>query len=259
MTHPPHPLTERRRKEIASLSQRKHRDQRRETIVEGLRSVEAALDAGAALHDILVAAPAADRYRSLLNRTDAPVHVLPERDFAAFSDVQTSQGILAVAAIRHYPASDLIQLNAILALDGVQDPGNTGTLIRTAAWFGADAVLTGPGTADLYNPKVVRAAMGGLWDLHVSHTTNLVETLRRLREHGFAVYGADMAGIDARSWTPRRPSVLILGSEAHGLSPQVTSLLDERITIDGLPRRGGAESLNVSIAGGILLFQWLGR
>ena len=254
-------LSNRRSKEIASLAKKKYRERLGQMLVEGVRSVEAAVEADAPLVEILVtaAAQADARVQTLLQAATVPVHVMPERDLEKLSEVQTSQGILAVARTELLPEDRLATCPTILALDGVQDPGNVGTLIRTAAWFGAGAVLAGPGTADVFNPKVVRAAMGGLWDVMLAHTDDLAACLAALQETGFACYGADLEGTSAARWTPRQPSVLVLGSEAHGLSPGVQALLDERIAIRGTPRREGTESLNVAIAGGILVYAWLGK
>ncbi len=253
-------LTARRSKEIASLAKKKHRERLGRMLVEGVRSVEAALAAGAPLVEILVteAALAKARVQALVEAAGVPVYALAQREMARLSDVQTSQGVLAVARTTRFPESRLATLDAVLALDGVQDPGNVGAVIRTAAWFGADAVLAGPGTADLFNPKTVRAAMGGLWDVRLARTDDLAAALGGLRRHGFACYGADLDGTAAHAWTPRRPSVLVLGSEAHGLSPPVRALLDERVAIRGAPRRAGTESLNVAVAAGILVYAWLG-
>ena len=257
----PHRLTARRRKEIAALAHKKYRTRLGQLLVEGLRSIEAAVTAEAPLVEVIVTEAAAGdaRVQELLERVEVPVYVLSEAEIGALSDVQTSQGLLAVARTQLLPEAELATLRSILVLDGVQDPGNVGTMIRTAAWFGADALLAGPGTADLFNPKVVRAAMGGLWDLHLVRTADLAATLKRLHADGFALCGADLQGRPARQWTPSSPSVLVLGSEAHGLTPAVHRLLDERVVVTGAAETKGAESLNVAVAAGILVYQWLGR
>ncbi|MFB6098719.1 MAG: TrmH family RNA methyltransferase, partial [Salinibacter sp.] len=145
-----------------------------------------------------------------------------------------------------------------LLLDGVQDPGNVGTLLRTAAWFGATVVVAGPGTAGLYGPKVMRAAAGGHWALALARTEDPGDLLDRLRRRGTALYGADLQGVQANAWAPRHPSALALGSEAHGLSAAVLDRLDTTVALRGAPNRPAADSLNVAVAGGILLYEWLG-
>ena len=257
----PGTLTRRRRQEIASLARKKYRERRGELLVEGVRSVGAAVDGGAALVEVVVSADVRhdERVRALLERADVPVHEVTAGEMAALSDVQASQGVLAVARIRRTSEAELAGCATVLVLDGVQDPGNVGAVLRTAAWFGADAALAGPGTADFFGPKVVRAAMGGLWDVRLAQTSDLPEALRRLRTSGFRLYGADLGGTSARAWEPEAPSVLVLGSEAHGLSADVRPLLDERVSIRGAADRRGAESLNVAVAAGILMYRWLGR
>jgi len=252
-------LTERRKKEIASMSRRKHRDRLGELLIEGVRSVAAALDAKAPLVEVLVSSAADNdaRTRALLDRAGVPVHTLSEREIARISDVQTSQGILAVARTMLFPETELSTCRRILVLDGIQDPGNAGTIIRSAAWFGVDAVLSGPDTVDFFNPKTVRAAMGGLWDVRLSRTDDLAAELSVLHEAGFALYGADLGGVGMDEWQIHTPSVLVLGSEAHGLSASVRAMLDERITIVGAAGARGAESLNVAVAAGILMHHWL--
>lgn len=261
------PLSRRRLKDLARLGQRKHRERLAQFIVEGVRSAEAAVEARAPLVMLVatMSATESDRVAALLRAADAPAYVCDDDDFERLSSVATSQGVLAVAALRTVSYEALRGARRILALDGVQDPGNVGTLIRTAAWFGVDALLTGPGTADVFAPKVVRSAMGGLWDLALARTSDfaggadaLADTLARLRADGFACYGADLSGTPARAWQPAAPSVLTLGSEAHGLAPPTLAALDDTVTLPGSPRHAGAESLNVAVAGGILMERWAG-
>lgn len=228
-------------------------------LVEGRRSVEAALDAAAPIEDIVVAHSVANMpdIRKITDRATVPVYVVPDADIEGLSAVETSQGILAVVAIDADAKLDLRSASTILALDGVQDPGNVGTLIRTAAWFGIDAVATGPGTVDMYHPKVVRSAMGALWDLRRARLDDLPAWLAVCKRDGFGIYGADLHGIDVRDWRPAGKSVLVLGSEAHGISPVVAALLDERIVVRGGGQRRGTESLNVAVAAGILMYAWV--
>ncbi len=253
-------LSNRRRTAIGKLTQAKHRRRQGQMLVEGVRAVEAAVAAGAPLTEILVTAEAAadPRVARFLERAAAPAHVLSPDALAVLSDVQTSQGVLAVARIEAAPEERLRAAQTLLVLDGVQDPGNVGTLLRTAAWFGVEAVAAGRGTAGLHGPKVVRAAMGAHWDLALARTPDAGALLDRLRAAGFACYGADLDGTPAGTWAPRRPSALVVGSEAHGLSTAVQGRLDGHVALHGAPTRRGTESLNVAVAGGILLYEWMG-
>lgn len=100
--------------------------------------------------------------------------------------------------------------------------------------------------------------MGAIWDVSLVLTDDLPRLLGELRTANFTIYAADLAGTDVRQWKPRLPSVMILGSEAHGISPEVLEQIDETIFIPGRSRHGGTESLNVAIAGGILVYSWFG-
>jgi TrmH family RNA methyltransferase len=247
------------------LQQRKYRRRRGETIVEGRRAVASALSAGAPVVDLVVT-PEALREAAVAELVDAatvPVYEASSADVGQLSAVEASQGLLAVVERRYVEvdtlAGEIGASGTVLALDGVQDPGNAGTILRTAAWFGVDAVVAGAGTAGLYGPKVMRAAMGGHWDLQLARTDALGEALDVFRKAGATLYGADLYGTQAPDWSPRRPSVLVLGSEAHGLSAPVLDRLDEPIAIPGDATREGTESLNVAVASGILVYEWTGR
>ena len=169
-------LSNRRRKEVNALTRRSVRKEVGQTLVEGVRSLDAALAAGAPLVDLVVAESAHTdpAVQALCDRATVPVYVVPDAELAKLSDVQTSQGILGVVETRYVPekklVGDLVPTSTVLALDGVQDPGNVGTVLRTAAWFGAECVVAGSGTAGLYGPKVMRAAMGGHWDLKLARS-----------------------------------------------------------------------------------------
>lgn len=164
------------------------------------------------------------------------------------SVTETPQGAVGVFPILPPPLPT--PLTRVLVLDAISDPGNLGTMLRTAAAADVDAVLLAPGCADAYNPKALRAGMGAHFRVPVLETSwaRLEVVLRDLH-----VRLADMTGdrtYDAADWT--RPWALIIGSEAHGESPQAAELADERIYI---PMAGRTESLNAAIACGVLLFE----
>lgn len=240
--------------DLVRFDRRRVRDDASSLVVEGVRSVESAVEAGARLRALFVTeeALAADRVAALADRAGVRPVVVGARELARVSETETSQGVVAVAAMP--PEPPLASLRRVVVLDGVQDPGNVGTLVRTAAWFGLDAVVCGPGTADVFAPKVVRSAMGGLWDVGLVRTRDIGATLDALRELGLRLVGADLGGEDAATWQPDGPTALVLGSEAHGLSPETHARLDARVTLPGRPHRQGAESLNVAVAGGVLMW-----
>lgn len=169
--------------------------------------------------------------------------------FAQVSPVETPSGVLAVVAMPRIGAFDPECSLAIL-IDSVQDPGNVGTLIRSAAAFGADAVLLSPRCADPWSPKVLRAAMGGHFHTGVHARSDLLEAARRFRGRVVAMAGA--GGRSLLSSDLSAPLALIFGSEGRGISTSLLSVAHEIITI---PMRPGVESLNVGAAGAIALFE----
>ncbi len=254
----PEALPERRRKELAMLGRSRRRAETGLYLIEGVRAVEAAVLAGAPIVELVVteAALAQPRVQALAARAGAPTFEAYPRHLAQISAVEAAQGVLAVAEIRLLPPEGLAARRAVVLLDGVQDPGNVGALLRTCAWFGVEAVAGGPSTADFFNPKVVRASMGGLWDLDVAQTPDLAATAAALSEAGFAVYGADLEGAPSHTWAPAEPFALVLGSEAHGISEAVAARLTGRVAIPGSRARRSTESLNVATAGAMLLYEW---
>lgn len=261
----PEPLSNRRRKAIAALTRRRGWKRHNRTLIEGRRALTSAIDADAPLVEVVVTEEVRKHpdVQALLDRVDVPVYSTDSATMDQLTDVATPQGLVAVVERRLLDPDRVTErlgtTGTVLLLDGIQDSGNVGTLLRTAAWFGADAVVAGPGTAGLYGPKVMRAAAGGHWALSLARIDAVDRLLDLLRRRGFGLYGADLHGIPADTWTPEPPAVLALGSEAHGLSATVLDRIDTAVALPGAPERPAAESLNVAVAGGILLYEWLGQ
>jgi RNA methyltransferase, TrmH family len=169
------------------------------------------------------------------------------------SDTVQSQGIVAAARWKDAALADLDYEAGvrILALDRVSDPGNVGTIIRTAAWFGMGGIILSRECADILNPKVVRSTMGGLFHLPIVRDIVLSQAVPELKSLGFRVSAAVLGGTDDyHSWAESDRSLLLLGSEAHGIDDALLAHADTKITI---PKRGKGESLNVAITAGILM------
>lgn len=253
-------LTAARRKEVATLHRKRHRERLGQFLLEGARTVEAALDGNAELTEIFLSRDCGAE-TDLVRRLSASgvvVHELTRKLERLFADTENPQGIIAVARIPDPAPVVIAEASRILVLDGVQDPGNVGTLIRTAAWFGVDAVASMPGTADFFGPKVVRATMGGLWDVPLVRTSSLADVVSTSGRTDWTIWGADLDGVPVRDWRPKSPSMLVIGSEAHGLSEDVRDALTGRVSIPAAGAVRAAESLNASVAGGILMQAWAG-
>lgn len=220
--------------------------------------MESALAAGAAIEQLLVVEdPQHPRLGALVaaaRARDIPVVPVAAHVLAAISEVETPQGVVAVIR-RPPPAADPIPVHPdllLLVVDRVQDPGNLGTMLRTADAAGATAVVLLPGTVDPYNPKSLRASMGALFHLPVLEWP--VHRLRPfLRERGMRLLAADVAGaVDYRAADYRRPLALAVGNEGEGVEPELLAAADAVVRI---PISGRAESLNVAVAAALLLYE----
>ena len=167
-------------------------------------------------------------------------------------DTKTPQGVCAAFSLPRELEMEKLP-DRIVALDGVQDPGNVGTIWRTADAAGFQAILAGAGSADLMSPKVQRAAMGSGFRVPFAHAENLAESLLRLRERGYHVFVSDLQGADfyARPDSGKK-FVLVIGNEARGVPEAGKNAADCRVK---LPMRGGAESLNAAVAAGIMMYE----
>jgi TrmH family RNA methyltransferase len=142
-----------------------------------------------------------------------------------------------------------ITANRLICLDNIQDPGNLGTIIRIADWFGIQDIVASEQTVDCFNSKTIQASMGSIFRVSVSYT-NLSEFLKTST---LPIYGAMMDGTTIQELTMETDSILVIGNEANGMSPDLIPYLTQHISI---PRFGGAESLNAAVACGILVAKW---
>lgn len=158
---------------------------------------------------------------------------------------QTNNDCIGVFEMKEGSITDISFDDHLLALDGVGDPGNLGTIIRTADWYGIKHVICSEDCADIYNPKVINSTMGSFTRVNV-HYVNLMQFIKKSQ---IPAIGADLNGVNINDWQTKKPQLLVMGSESHGISAEVSEVLTNKVTI---PRIGGAESLNVGIATGIL-------
>ena len=168
----------------------------------------------------------------------------------ALSEAKTPQGVACTVAIR--PEPPMLTGRCIAALDGVQDPGNVGTILRTADAAGFDGVLLGSGCADLYSAKTLRATMGSVFRVPTRRTDDLAGELMAMRARGYAVAATELGGEDFYAGCPRGQCVLVIGSEGRGVSQAVRDAATHHLA---LPMRGGAESLNAAVAAGIMIYE----
>lgn len=241
-------------KQVRALARKKERYAARAFVIEGVRLIEDALDVRVSPSLVLYTPHLEDdlRTRALLERLrtiTSEVFVVSEAIMQDLATTETPQGILAVVPFVELPLPP--QPRFVLILDAIRDPGNVGTILRSARAAGVDALFLAPGTADPYNPKVVRAAMGAHFAIpwRVAAWHHIADALAHIPR----VYLADARGeviYTHADWSP--PLALIIGGEASGASDVARQLATARVQI---PLRGGVESLNAAMAATVLLFQ----
>lgn len=227
-----------------ALKDRKGRRESGYFLVEGRKMVEEALASAFDVETVLV-----QEGMELPDGLTMPVYELPAHVLAAVCDTKTPQGIAAVVRMKEQSALG----KHIVVLDGVQDPGNVGTIIRTADAAGLDGVLLSNQCADVFSPKVLRATMGSIFRMNLRTTDDLPGELTKLREKGYSILSSQLDGTPfyEREKVAER-FALIIGNEGNGVSEQVQQTATHQVR---LPMRGGAESLNAAIAAAIMMYE----
>lgn len=231
-----------------ALKDRRRREEYKAFLIEGMRSVKDAAEKGAQIKFII------KKDGFVFNEAfECPVYTFAPKLFDELSDTVTPQGIMAVCAMKTNNLSDL-DGDCIVMCESVQDPGNIGTVIRTAHAAFCGGVVLSKGCCDLYNPKTVRATMTGIFSVPVSCNAESEEVIAHFKERGYKI----VAGALHKNCVPlykaslKGKVLIIIGNEGGGVSEKTLSLCDEIVKI---PMRDDAESLNVGIAGGILMYE----
>jgi TrmH family RNA methyltransferase len=229
---------------IKSLQQKKYRKEHALFVVEGLKSVLEFLQSGYRIHSVYGTSTILPK----LNKISQNIKLLEVKadEIAKISGLTTPQDVLAVVYIPQKDENDLIiEANTFhLLLDGVQDPGNFGTIIRTADWFGFKELICSTDTVEAYNPKVVQASMGSLARIKIIYT----ELEDVIRSSSLPTFAATLGGTSIFETSFGHEGLLILGNEGNGIRPEILEKVSNQVTI---PLFGGAESLNVAVSAGI--------
>jgi TrmH family RNA methyltransferase len=221
---------------LRSLREKKHREALGLFVVEGEKVVGELLAAKFAFAEIYATA----------DWPGEKTATLTAAEMARASHFPTPSSVLAVGRLTRQPlASSALDRGFTLALDGVQDAGNVGTLLRVADWFGFDRVVLSPDSADVFHQKVINASMGSFARVH-THTADLAALFATTKA---PVIGCDLTGDDVHALGAIKDAVIVIGSEGHGLSPAVKKFVTRYVTI---PRYGAAESLNAGVAAAIV-------
>lgn len=235
---------------IKSLENKKFRKKHNFFVIEGERIVKESLVSGILIDQVFISESfVANQYPLIdtLAKQNTVTKIIPDKQMKAISGTVTPSGILALVKMPVQPNLGIIENQNILYLDTIQDPGNLGTLLRSANWFGIENIILSENSIDPYNPKVVRSGMGAHFNLNIFTDTPLKLLSKHTKIGGFQE-GESIYEIEKKSI---EPWVLVIGNEAYGISEENAKLINKKITI---PKIGKGESLNVAVAGSVLLY-----
>lgn len=240
-------------KALRRLSQRKVRLEEDSFMLEGVHCVEEALKSHVPLKLIIVEETKQQLYETLLERApQVPKMVVSLPVMEALSDTRTPQGIMAISPLVTRPWQDAGESGLLLLLENIQDPGNMGTIVRTADAAGVDGILISASSVDVHNAKVVRSTMGSIFHLPIYESQNLPAAVEKLKEDGWAVICGHLDGTDFFTrGSLGEKQALVIGNEAAGVSPEVSRACNYKLK---LAMAGEAESLNAAVAAGIMIY-----
>ena len=242
-------ITKNQIKFLRSLSQKKYRIQSQKFLVEGKRIVKELIESSALIDQIYVSEDFIIKNADfILFDSNISYEIIPNDVISKIKTTDSSQEVFAISLIKN--SLDLQIQTPILVLDDISDPGNLGTLLRSASWYGINNVLVSSKSVDIYNPKVVRSAMGA--HFHITNLHQLSEEKIRsiLNDESINVIAATLNGSSHKNFDPSNNWALILGNEAHGVTESMLNIANEQVSIH---KSGNMESLNVGVAGSVLI------
>lgn len=247
-------------KKVINLNRRTYREKEGLFFIEGERSIEEGVNSEYNFSYIICTKTYAERSNLILqqfiDKKDVPVYLVEDNLMQAISNTITSQGILAVIKKRHFSIDQVLKKTKdyfILIIDGISDPGNLGTVIRTAHACNVDSVILNKGTVDIFNPKVLRSTAGSVFHIPFIYTADIVSIIQKLKNKGVDIIASHVNGTKyPYNLDMKKSLAIVLGNEAVGVSNQILTLADELVKI---PMPGASESLNVAVACGIIMYE----
>ena len=245
-------------KHIKKLKDKKERDSSNEYVIEGIKLIQEAIQENVNIKQIIVCDDC-DKTESIpkdlmyeIAKYDC-IYVT-KKIFKYISEVQEPQGILAIIDKNNSDSEIDYTQDIIVALDDVQDPGNLGTILRTVDSIGLTQILVSKGTADSYNPKVIRSTMGAIFRIKIIECEDLEKTLKEIKKHKFKVVATSLQTENTIYGIKYNKKVIVIGNEANGVEQKIQQIADEKVKI---PMLGKTESLNASVATGIVLYEYV--
>lgn len=247
-------------KNIRKLKEKKYRDANNEYLIEGIKLIKEAVEEKAKIKLIVVCEESIEDgdidQKLLYEIAKYDCIYVNKKVFSILTDVQNPQGILAVIEKKNNEENINYKEDIIVVLDGIQDPGNLGTILRTIDSVGLSQVIVSKETADSYNPKVVRSTMGAIFRVNVIESEDLLQTLKNLKKHKYKIMATSLETNNSIYDVEYNKKVIVIGNEANGVSKNVLEYADEKIKI---PMLGKTESLNASVATSIILYEYVRR
>jgi TrmH family RNA methyltransferase len=251
-------------KTLRKLRLKKFRYHDNKYFCEGYHYLETALEQGAPVQEVIVSqsilsAETGQRIYKIREKNGFQLYVLKDRPFLQLSDEKSPSGILFTVTLKQNSYTDLLKEPDanILYLDKISDPGNLGTLLRTASWFNITTILLSPECVDPYNPKAVRSSAGAIFSCNIYCDIPFDAVLRDFKSRAYQIVATiPSKGTGLNQWRINTHNIILFGQEADGLSPDIIQNADVLVTIKGSPK---VESLNVSVSAGIILHHLASR
>ena len=253
-------------KHVKKLKDKKYRDLNNEYIIEGIKIIEEAINEKANIKQVVIC----DDCEKTSNIPKDLMYEIAKKEcvyvtsklFESLTDVTNPQGILAIVeknTVKSQTAGNEEQeldytQDIIVVLDDIQDPGNLGTILRTVDSIGLSQILVSKGTADSYNPKVVRSTMGAIFRVKIIECEDLEKTLKETKKHKFEIVVTSLQTKNSIYDIDYKKKVIVIGNEANGVEEKIQKLADKKVKI---PMLGKTESLNASVATGIILYEYV--
>lgn len=245
-------------KSVRRLKEKKYRDLENKFIVEGIKLVEEAVIENAKIQLVVICEECINDgtlSKELLYKIAKYECIyVTEKVFGLISDVKSPQGILAVIEKNNKNNEIDYSQDIIIALDDIQDPGNLGTILRTVDSANLNQIIVSKGSADTYNPKVVRSTMGAIFRVNIIEVENLAKTLKEMQKNQFEVVVTALDTDNNIYNIDYKNKVIVIGNEANGVSKEVQELADKKVKI---PMLGKTESLNASVAAGVMIYEYV--
>ena len=246
-------------KNIKKLKEKKYRDLNNEYIIEGIKIIQEAIQENAKIKQIIICD---DCEKSSYISQELMYEIakyeciyVTNKIFTSLTDVKNPQGIMAIVEKNRSKEEEIdYNQDIIVALDDIQDPGNLGTILRTVDSIGINQILVSKGTADSYNPKVVRSTMGAIFRVKIIECEDLEKTLKEIKKHKFEILVTSLQTENSIYDIKYNKKVIVIGNEANGVEEKIQNMADVKVKI---PMLGKTESLNASVATGIMLYEYV--